>query len=486
MKAFTAIIFAIIVALLAVRNLPWHLDDKDQAKQAFTSFEMIERGNWWFQHTPTGKIATKPPLAGWISAALSPLGWDIAWRLPGFACALATLAILWRAGNQLGNAPLGGLIAAASFGLNHFSQRLATLVRTDMLLAFTIFLAGFAVYEHVRRAQLWTTRDRWMLFLVVLASMLTKGPIAYAFLLPGLLAFWWLRSRAKAENFAWAGWWPWLAPLLVFAAWAGIGIWKSPEFYKQVVQVEFLGRFTVGEAAVHHNQPVYFYLANVLAKFAPWSVLLIALHFRRDVRAALQKDPARLWLVCWALGGLVFMSLVPSKRADRIFPVIPPLCLLLAATLAPLADSRLWHTSGRRMGNAATVLALIITLAAAGYEITDGYRRDQGGLVRFGKQARVLAGAHPERLAIISGKDEGMLLYTHRPEFTKPEAALAAWRDAQIDWVVMSDRDFAKRGREFEPHRKIAELPLLPEKSSGYVLLERAGLDVGERHSPGL
>ena len=473
MKPFVAALFAFIIALLAVRNLPWHLDDKDQAKQAFTSFEMIELGHWWFQHTPTGKVATKPPLAGWISAGLSPLGWDAAWRLPGFICALATLAILWRTGNQFSAAPIGGLLAVAAFGLNHFTQRLATLVRTDMLLAFFIFLAGYLVHEHVRRAQPWTTRDRWLLFLVVLASMLTKGPIAYAFLLPGLLAFWWLHRRGKGKNFAWAGCWPWFAPLLVFGGWVGIGIWQSPEFYKQVVEIEFLGRFTVGESAVHHNQPVYFYLAKVLLMFAPWSVLLIALHFRKDVRAALAKDPARLWLVCWALGGLVFMSLVPSKRADRIFPVILPLCLLLAGTLAPLADLRIWRNSGRRLAIIATLLACVITLTATAYEITDGYRNYQGGLVYFGKYARSVAAANPERLAVISGKDEGMLLYTRTTSFMKPEAALAKWRAGDIDWLVMSDRELAKRGRDFEPHRKIAEQPLLPEKSSGYVLLER-------------
>ena len=478
MKALTVFLFALIVALLAIRNLPWHLDDKDQAKQAFTSFEMFERGNWWFQHTPTGKVATKPPLAGWISAGLSPLGWDVAWRLPGFLCALATLALLWRIGNQLGTIPLGGLIAAASFGLNHFSQRLATLVRTDMLLAFCIFLAGLLVHERVRRAQPWSTRERWLLFLAILASMLTKGPIAYAFLLPGVLAFWWLRRRAKADDFAWAGWWPWFGPLLVFGAWAGLGIWHSPEFYRQVVEIEFLGRFTVGENAVHNNQPVYFYLANVLAKFAPWSVLLIALHFQKDVRAALAKDPARLWLICWALGGLVFMSLVPSKRADRIFPVIPPLCLLLASTLAPLFDTRFWRTSGRRLAIIATILACIITVSAATYEIADNSRHDQGALVRFGNHARTLAAANPARLVVISGRDEGMLLYTRKLSFTKPDAALAQWRKGEIDWLVMSDKEFAKRGHDFGPLRKIAEVPQLPEKSSGYVLLERAAVTI--------
>ena len=146
--------FALIVVLLAAHNLPWHLDEKDQAKQAFTSFEMVELGNWWFQHTPTGKVATKPPLAGWISAglyyAMGGHGWEFAWRLPGFAAALTMLTMLWRAGNRLG--ALGGVIAAGAFGLNHFSQRLATLVRTDMLLACFIFLAGYLVYEQDRKS----------------------------------------------------------------------------------------------------------------------------------------------------------------------------------------------------------------------------------------------------------------------------------------------------------------------------------------------
>src|SRR4030095_5624754 len=136
------------------------------------------------------------------------------------------------------------------------------------------------------------------------------------------LAFWFIRWRAKQPNHAWAGWGPWFTPLLVFGTWAAIGIWQSREFYVQVVEVEFLGRFTLREKAVHHNQQIYFYLAHVLGKFAPWSLLLVALHFQKRVRAAIASNPARLWLICWALGGLVFMSLVPSKRADRIFTAI--------------------------------------------------------------------------------------------------------------------------------------------------------------------
>jgi 4-amino-4-deoxy-L-arabinose transferase-like glycosyltransferase len=77
--------------LFAVANLPWQLDDYDQAKQAFTSFQMIKEGRWFYQQTPHGHVATKPPLVGWISAGLFAVtrSWDTAWRLPSFLAAIA-------------------------------------------------------------------------------------------------------------------------------------------------------------------------------------------------------------------------------------------------------------------------------------------------------------------------------------------------------------------------------------------------------------
>src|SRR6476659_303376 len=62
------VVAVLIVVLFAIANLPWQLDDYDQAKQAFTSFEMVKEGHWLYQHTPQERIATKPPMVGWISA----------------------------------------------------------------------------------------------------------------------------------------------------------------------------------------------------------------------------------------------------------------------------------------------------------------------------------------------------------------------------------------------------------------------------------
>src|SRR5438874_7218493 len=135
------IVGAFTILLFLIANLPWHLDDYDQAKQAFTSFEMIKEGHWFYQRTPHERVATKPPLVGWVSAGVFALtkSWDVAWRLASFLAAIGIMMLLFRAATSVYGST-AGLIALGAFGLNLLSPRLATLVRTDMPLALVIFL----------------------------------------------------------------------------------------------------------------------------------------------------------------------------------------------------------------------------------------------------------------------------------------------------------------------------------------------------------
>ena len=335
-----------IVVLFATANLPWHLDDYDQAKQAFTSFEMVKEGHWLYQHTPHEGVATKPPLVGWISAALFAVtrSWEIAWRLPSLLAALALAIVLFRAAKDA-YGKIAALIALSAFGFNLLSPRLATLVRTDMPLAFVVFLIGLLMWQKLRAGTEWKLRDQIYVFVLLTAAMLIKGPIVYAFLLPGVainavaVALWGMRVPRTARRLqVWPGWWPWIASFAIFLFWVAGGIWFQPAFYQEVVMREFVGRF--GET-IHRPQPLYFYLPHLLHKFAPWSVLMIgiaAVGLRSRswrVRSVFREmSPETFWLLCWSIGGLIVMSLIPSKRVDRIFPVIPPLCLLLAAQIA--------------------------------------------------------------------------------------------------------------------------------------------------------
>lgn len=422
---------ALAALLFIATNLPWHLDDYDQAKQAFTSFEMVQEGHWFFQRTPQERVATKPPFVAWVSAGIFEVtrSWDLAWRLPSFLAAGVLSILLFRASKHAFGA-LAGLIALGAFAFNLLSPRLAGLVRTDMPLALVVFLVGLQIWKKVREGGAWHARDRQWLFVLLTIGVLIKGPIVYAFLLPGIAFFQWRRRRSAASS-AWCGWWPWLASLSIFLVWVIAGSLCIPHFYDQVVMREFIGRF--GET-VHRPQPFYFYWPHLLHKFAPWSALMIALAMV-DLRKTkwnwreIKISPETFWLICWIFGGLILMSLIPSKRVDRIFPVVPPLCLLLAAQL----QLRFYRW---------TVVALLVSILSAGgysgWKVYTGYRDHRDALVKFGRAVRDEAAANHWRYEIVESSDEGLLLYTEKLHFVGPDLAVTdLWDGKTVDALVV-------------------------------------------------
>ncbi len=436
-------LLALAAILFATANLPWHLDDFDQAKQAFTSFEMVEHGHWFYQHTPNWWVATKPPLVGWISAGLFAVtrSWELAWRLPSFLAALALLALVLRAASVYGT--IAALTAGCALSFNLFAIRLASLVRTDLPLALVIFAIGGLIWKKIRTATAWTTRDKVLLFCLLSAGMLIKGPIVYAFLFPGLILFEWRRRRTPRTPTAWAGWLPWLLSFLVFLLWVAGGILFVPEFTEHVVLREFAGRFSEG---VHRAQPIYFYLPHLLHRFAPWSLLLIgfgivAWKTRRDGSTESRPTiaPETFWLLAWSLGGLLVMSLVPSKRIDRIFPIVPPLCLLLAAIVGRLREEPKLRIAVDR------VCAIVIALAALGMtgyaarKVRVASREHSDAFAVFGRAVVKEVAVHRRPYGVVGGDDEGMLLYTRKTEFLEPDQAATDWNAGKLDALVVPD-----------------------------------------------
>jgi 4-amino-4-deoxy-L-arabinose transferase-like glycosyltransferase len=474
------VVAALIILLFAIANLPWQLDDYDQAKQAFTSFEMVKEGHWLYQHTPHERVATKPPLVGWISAALFGVtrSWEIAWRLPSLVAALALAFVLFRAAKDA-YGKVAAVIAVGAFGLNLLSPRLATLVRTDMPLALVIFLIGLLIWQRVRHEDEWKLRDQVYVFVLLTAAMLIKGPIVYAFLLPGIALFQLYCGKTRPprapktnSGSAWPGWWPWVASLAIFLIWVGGGIRFQPGFYEEVVMREFVGRF--GET-IHRPQPLLFYLPHLLHKFAPWSVLMIGIaavglrsrnwHLRSMFR---ELSPETFWLLCWSVGGLIVMSLIPSKRVDRIFPVIPPLCLLLAAQVA-LARVYRWSAI-------ALAFAIVFTGGYTGWKVITGYRDHRDALAVFGRNIRHEAEAHYWRYEVVSAKDEGLLLYLRKTDFVKPADAITEWNTGNLDALVASK----EKAAVLIPDLQGAALSRLQsnereqnQKGRGYVLITR-------------
>ncbi len=472
------IVSAIAVVLFLITNLPWQLDDYDQAKQAFTSFEMVKEGHWFYQHTPHERVATKPPLVGWISAGFFSLmrSWEIAWRLPSLLAAIALSILLFHFGNVYG--ALGGLIAMSAFAFNLLTPRLASFVRTDMSLALVVFLIGLQIWKKICDGTRWERLDQLSIFVLLTAAMLIKGPIVYAFLLPGIVAYQLWRSKRNAVS-AWSGWWPWLASLGVFLLWVIGGIFSEPDFFNQVVLREFAGRFG-GE--IHRSQPLYFYFPHLLLKFSPWSVLMIVIAIV-DLRsrqwrigaAFREMSPETFWLVCWSLGGIIVMSIIPSKRVDRIFPVIPQLCLLLAMQIGKMSSWEQLREHIYRWSAAALFLSILLTSGHAISNVVSGYRNHRAALVIFGREVRHQAEAHHWQYEAILARDEGMLLYLERTHFLQADEAIREWNRGALDALVTPTDEAPRLMRELS---NASLSPIRPmerknEQDIGYVLLTR-------------
>lgn len=437
-------VLVLAAGIFAVSNLPWHLDDYDQAKQAFTSYEMVERGHWFYQHTPNGWVATKPPLVGWASALLYAVtrSWDLAWRLPSFLAALGLLALIVRAAAVYGRVP--ALLAACAFSFNLFVPRLASLVRTDMPLGLVVFAIGWLIWEKIRTGASWKPKDRLLLFLFLSAGMLIKGPIVYAFLLPGIVAFEWRRRKTGGTVRAWGTWLPWLASFLIFLIWAAGGIHFIPEFTEHVVLREFAGRF--GEE-MHRPQPLFFYVPHLLHRFAPWSLLLLLLPLlavskgATGMRGALRAiSPETFWLIAWSLGGLLVMSCIPSKRIDRIFPIVPPLCLLLAAAVVSFQKKEKLRRITDWSCTAAIVLGCPLISGYVVSRIVIAEREHRDAFAVFGRAVVEKAAERGWRYKIFGGDDEGMLLYVRRTEFIEElEQAVAEWNAGNLDALVVPE-----------------------------------------------
>jgi hypothetical protein len=248
------------------------------------------------------------------------------------------------------------------------------------------------------------------------------------------------------DGFAVAKWWPWIASLGIFLLWVAGGILFQPGFFHGVVIREFIARF--GET-IHRPQPFYFYLPHLLHKFAPWSILMLAIaiadfHSRKwRLRAAFREmSPETFWLLCWSLGGLIVMSLIASKRVDRIFPVIPPLCLLLAAQISgrEAALRRLLGTARQPYlwSTAALVIAISVTGGYTIAKVISGYRDHRDALAIFGRDVRREAAANHWRYEVVSAKDEGLLLYLQKTHYIEADRAVTEWNSGNLDAVVVS------------------------------------------------
>ena len=191
--------------------------------------------------------------------------------------------------------------------------------------------------------------------------------------------------------------------------------------------------------------------------------------------AVRQMAPETLWLVCWSLGGLIVMSLVPAKRVDRIFPVIPPLCLLLAAQIGSGWGNKKARQRVCLWSAIALAMSILFTSGYTFSKVITGYRDHRDALVVFGREVRREVKKRNWRYEVVFSSDEGLLLYLRKPHFIMPGRAATEWNRGNLDALVVPAKDAPGMMRQLRD-AAISELKSTPRKDEqgfGYVLITR-------------
>jgi 4-amino-4-deoxy-L-arabinose transferase-like glycosyltransferase len=326
--AWLLAVFAIAAAIRITS--PSDVTTGDQPLQFAYVHDLAANGHWLLQRLPDGTPAAKPPLYNWlagIAVTLSGSESEGAVKLPSLLAALAALLLTWDLGRRLAGARVAmfaGLLLATS---PMFTKQL-WFARTDMLLTMLI-VAQFHAAIRMRPAAFWTAAA---------LAMLTKGPIGILIPAASLSLCWWSEGTL-AERWRALRWMRGLPLALVpFAIWFGaaLGIGGAPVF-DQLVRAETVDRFLAHSSKAKENRHLLYYIPHFLGRMAPASLLaLVALaRLRRRGRSEAVIATAGWWL----LATLTLFSLIPSKRADRLFPLLPAACLLAARAIDAL-DAR--------------------------------------------------------------------------------------------------------------------------------------------------
>ena len=322
------LLWTICVAMLLVFSAVFSrpLLPPDETRYISVAWEAHVRGDYLVSHLNSETYAHKPPLLFWlINAVWSVTGLnEHAARLvspaAGIVCILLTALMarrLWPESAAFHRCvPM--MLASTSLWIVF-----CPVTMFDTLLTCCTLLALLGVL----RAEAGAAVTGWLIAGVALGlGILAKGPVVLVHVMPAaLIAPWWsLRART-----GWVRWYAGCLVAIVIAAAIALA-WALPSaaaggkaYGDELLFGQTTGRMVNSFA---HRQPFWWYLPWLPLCLLPWISLGSVW---RGMRLTKPDSPLK-FLICWAGGSLLILSLVSGKQIYYLLPVIPAFALILA------------------------------------------------------------------------------------------------------------------------------------------------------------
>jgi dolichol-phosphate mannosyltransferase len=334
-------IVMVFAALMFFSRLGTPLLEPEEVRYAEIPRQMHQENRWLVPALHGQPYLDKPPLMYWmVMTSYRVFGiHDWAARVVPGICGWLTVMIVYFWARRTVSARaafLSAIVLCLSAQFIYYGRMLT--MNAPLALFVTAALASAHVattVERRRNAIIW-----WVFCGVALGlGALTKGPVAFALVLPPL--FVWLRLESRARRPGLVGWLMMaLAALVVALPWYALVTARHPEFTGYFFWFHNVKRFA---QPFDHEGPIWQYILPLLAGNLPWTLLLVPLAIlmlRRSYRST-QRRPAALGMILLTFGwSVMFFSIAGSKRPVYIVPALPALALAIGIGLNAMLPQR--------------------------------------------------------------------------------------------------------------------------------------------------
>jgi 4-amino-4-deoxy-L-arabinose transferase-like glycosyltransferase len=289
--------------------------------------QMLATDDWLTPRINGVPYFEKPPLFYWMQASVLKFfgTGEFAGRIATALLATLTCMITYATGRAL-YARLSGLLAATVIATCMLGYTLSRVSMLDMpvSLFLTACFSCFIAAQHTGK-RAWY----WGMYAAAALAVMTKGLIGIV--VPGMVIGAWIaltsRWRILKEAKLFSGL---LLFLAVAAPWHVLMAQKHAAFLDFYFINEHFTRYLTDS---HKRvQPWWFFIVITIAGLLPWTFLIPAIY--KEHKAKLRLHANEKFLLLWIFIPLVFFSASHSKLAPYIFPIFPPLSILIGHYLA--------------------------------------------------------------------------------------------------------------------------------------------------------
>jgi len=436
-----AILFLILLG--AVMFLPGFYTippiDRDEARFAQASKQMIESGNYFDIHFQNEVRYKKPVGIYWLQVASTkifgapPFNQIWTYRVPSFLAAIASLMLTYLIGRNLISSQVGfGAALLLSSALILSAE--ARLAKTDAILLATTLFAMWQlakVYIADDRSGRVNEWSRIIIFwLAIAAGILIKGPVIL--MVVGLTVVTLCILQKSPQLFLQ------LRPLiglgiivLCIAPWLiAITIQSHGLFWQESIGHDMLGKVSAGQES--HGLPPGTHMALLLILFLPAIVPVVRglLHGWQT-----RGDRVTQFLLAWIIPSWLIFEIIPTKLPHYTLPMYPAIALLAATALSKV------NFSDRRQRLAFAIpiaIALALNIKLLGFIAPS--------LPNFwiAPQLQQIAQGRPVILVGYEEPSAIFLLGTKTQWFGDAKSALNAWEDDDGALLIVSNEKLSE------------------------------------------